>query len=244
MAHRWYDEVYGGLPYADVLIHAGDALTFGKAAEFYNFANWMARQPHPIKIYVGGNHDFFVQGNMDLCRSTLRASGIHLLIDESMIIRGVLPEEDLKVYGTPWIPNLSTWAFYAHQSTLEKKFRDIPADTNILITHTPPSGILDYYPGQVLLIDGPDPHGLESDEYNDEKGLHVGSVALLKRVTELPELKLHVFGHVHSAAGTERYSMVSTSSAVFTKPAEPIFVNACMCFAGNIPGRRPIVVEI
>lgn len=232
---RAFDSVHGGLPYGDVLIHAGDALTFGKADEFYAFANWISKQPHLIKLYVPGNHDFFVQGNLSLCRNILRERGVVLLVDQAFIIRGTLPEEDIKVYGTPWVPNLSGWAFFAHKQTLVNRFNDIPDDTQLLITHAPPSSILDSYPGEVILIDGPNPHGLEEEEYNDERGLHVGSTALLKRVSELKHLKLHVFGHIHSSYGIE---------IVKFGKREVKFVNASSCYAGNIFGRKPIVVEI
>lgn len=59
-------------------------------------------------------------------------------------------------------------------------YSQIPPDTDILITHGPPFGILDQASGS---------------------GDHQGCRALLDRILQLKP-KLHVFGHVHGAHGT------------------------------------------
>ena len=63
-----------------------------------------------------------------------------------------------------------------------KLYAQIPDDTDVLITHGPPFGILDQAPG--------------SDD-------HQGCRALFDRVRQLKP-KLHVFGHIHGAHGTFR----------------------------------------
>ena len=55
-------------------------------------------------------------------------------------------------------------------------FGAIPSDTNILITHSPPKGILDF---------------------DESTGEHLGSWYLKERVEELENLKAHIFGHIH-----------------------------------------------
>lgn len=55
----------------------------------------------------------------------------------------------------------------------------IPNDTDILITHCPP------YSGLDRTIDGQ----------------HMGSRELLRRLEQLSNLKLHVFGHIHESFG-------------------------------------------
>lgn len=57
----------------------------------------------------------------------------------------------------------------------------IPSDTDILITHGPPYGILDV---------------LDSEK-------HVGDVDLLKRVKEIKP-KVHISGHIHEAYGRKK----------------------------------------
>jgi Icc-related predicted phosphoesterase len=49
----------------------------------------------------------------------------------------------------------------------------------ILITHTPPYGVLDL----------------------TRRGINAGCESLLERMVKLKDLRLHVFGHIHEAAG-------------------------------------------
>jgi predicted phosphodiesterase len=46
------------LPDGDILIHAGDFMTYGSAPrEIIDFNAWLGRQPHRHKIIIAGNHD-------------------------------------------------------------------------------------------------------------------------------------------------------------------------------------------
>lgn len=206
------------IPSGDVLIHSGDACLQGTLQEFAAFANWFAAQPHKWKLYVPGNHDFCVAQDETLTRSMLERPGCRMLIDRAIEIAGV------KFYGSPWIPNLSGWAYYASAQRLRDRFADIPDDTNVLITHGPPSGTLDLIPDVQTVGD---PHGLEEDEWCDARGLHVGSVALLARTKQLADLKLHVFGHIHESYGRDG-----------------IAVNASICTREYNADNKPIVVEV
>lgn len=206
------------LPAGDVLVHAGDACLRGTLEEFAAFCNWLAAQPHQYKLFVPGNHDFCVERDPALCRNLLTRAGARLLIDQSVTINGV------KFYGTPWVPNLSGWAFYASAQRLRDRFADIPNDTQVLITHGPPSGELDLIPGAVAVGD---PHGLEEDEWTDNDGLHVGSMALLQRTRQLKALQLHIFGHIHESAGRNERS-----------------VNAAICDRHYKATNPPIVVDV
>jgi Icc-related predicted phosphoesterase len=55
----------------------------------------------------------------------------------------------------------------------------IPDDVDILITHTPPYGILDI----------------------SRSGTNAGCEVLRDRLQRLPSCRLHVFGHIHEAHG-------------------------------------------
>jgi Icc-related predicted phosphoesterase len=59
-------------------------------------------------------------------------SNIHILVDQMVEINKV------RIYGTSWCPNLTSWAFYGPSSLLKEKFAKIPYQTNILLTHCPP----------------------------------------------------------------------------------------------------------
>jgi Icc-related predicted phosphoesterase len=144
----------------------------------------MARQPYALKIYVPGNHDFFVEENFSLARRAMLDVKVHTLVDQALAWEG------MKFYGSPWVPNLAGWAYYGDRLTLVKRFNDIPSDTDVLITHGPPRRYLDWV----------------------DEGIHVGSIELRNRVQELEgQLKLHVFGHIHEGYGTYR-NMVNAAT--------------------------------
>ena len=88
-------------------------------------------------------------------------------------------------------------AFGASLSELEKKFSDIPSDTDILITHAPPYGIRD-----------------------KESAGNVGSEALLNNVLQRIKPYLHVFGHCHNMPGQ---SKVQNSEVLFVNTACNVF---------------------
>jgi len=77
----------------------------------------------------------------------------------------------------------------------------IPDDVNVLITHGPPSGILDLN---------------DDDEY-------CGCVNLLHRIKELTKLKCHVFGHIHNEYGTkEKYGIKFVNASLHYSERQPI----------------------
>lgn len=189
MAHK----KLGDLPDGDVLIHAGDALNHGTEKEFWPFSIWMAHQPHALKVYVPGNHDFWVQKNQDIARALMAEGRVHMLVDKAIRWRG------LKFCGTPWVPNLENWAYYGSHETLLRRFLAIPSNTDVLITHCPPAGRQD----------------LVSHS-------HVGSSELAARLVGLNQLKLHVFGHIHEGYGLMTgMSHLSVNAAIMTREYEP-----------------------
>jgi len=86
----------------------------------------------------------------------------------------------LRIHGSPWTPTFYDWAFMQDDADLEAVWAAIPTDVDVLVTHGPPHQHGD------LVIDG---H-------------HGGSETLRRRLDELPQLQLHVFGHIHEAGGT------------------------------------------
>lgn len=87
--------------------------------------------------------------------------------------------EGVRVFGSPYsqfYSKLGSFQYKADQD--ERIWGSIPADTQLLITHSPPAGILDL----------------------SRHGIHGGSPALLKKVLEIKP-KLHIFGHIHEGYG-------------------------------------------
>lgn len=170
------------VPEGDVLIHAGDGTSRGTWKEVATWMNWLASLPHPHKIVIAGNHDFFFEREPASVPGLI-PPGITYLQDSGTDIRG------LRIWGSPWQPWFMDWAFNLPRGErLAEKWRLIPSDTQVLVTHGPPNGILDK-------LDGPG-------------GAHVGCEALLERLETLPRLQCHVFGHIHCGHGQQDWNGV------------------------------------
>jgi Icc-related predicted phosphoesterase len=129
--------------------------------------HWFAEIPAKTVICIGGNHDFLLQSR------EFRFAHAVFLQDR------VTEIQTLSVYGSAWCPDLSGFAFYAAEEELIEHWRKIPSKLDILVTHTPPHGILDLPTSGVS---------------------HLGCSHLraeLKRVRP----RYHFFGHVHASHG-------------------------------------------
>lgn len=167
--HNLHKEIE--IPSGDVLIHAGDCTDGGTRNESHDFLEWFSSQPHSHKILVPGNHDFYFEKKKNLEKLP---ENIHVLIDKGLKIQGV------KFWGSPVTPGLHNWAFNRDRGKEIKGHWDlIPNDTEILITHTPPYGILD----------------------QTDAGISLGCEELLQKLT-IVQPKIHLFGHIHQASGS------------------------------------------
>ena len=191
----------GIIPDGDVLIHSGD-FSIGRdtllSLELLN--EEFRKLPHKHKILVAGNHDWCLENNYKEAVQIF-TEGI-VLINEGIEIDGV------KFYGTPDQPIFYNWAFNRTTEQLIESYSKIPNNTDVLITHTPPYGILD------TILYG---------------GEHVGSKELLDRVMDIKP-KVHVFGHIHESYGVEEVNGVKFINAAivdhrYTKSNEPIIFN-------------------
>ena len=153
----------GKLPEADLIIHAGDFSMFGTKEEALDFLEWFTALPYKYKVFVRGNHDDAllqgkIQGLPENC---------HYLDFSTIEIEGI------KVCGIPFF--------------VERPVNKVPPaglnaiiekEIDILVSHQPPYGILDY-----------------SEHYG-----HFGSHSLLEKVRELNP-RYHIFGHMHEDYG-------------------------------------------
>ena len=127
-------------------------------------------------IIIAGNHDILFQKEPERARKLLtKHDKVHYLEDSGCRIDGI------SFYGSPWQPEFGYgWAFIlAAEEELRNKWHSIPSNVQILITHAPPAGILDF------TIDGK----------------HAGSTSLLAEITQRVKPQLHLFGHIHEAYG-------------------------------------------
>lgn len=151
----------GELPAADVVVHSGDFTMAGSEAEAIDFLEWFCDLPHRHKIFICGNHDEC------LYDATIDGldNNVYYLCNSGVEIEGV------KFYGVPM--------FMADCVTEQQNrhYAAIPSDTDVLITHAPPYGILDF-----------------------DDNINYGSEELLLRVSTVSP-RLHLFGHIHCQHG-------------------------------------------
>ena len=178
------------LPDADVLVHSGDFTINGSEQEALDFMDWFCDLPHPQKIFICGNHDDC------LYSATIDGldNNVHYLCNSGVEIEG------LKCYG---IPMFMDDCITDRQT---KHYANIPEDTDILITHTPPFSILDF-----------------------EDGVNYGSEELLARITAIKP-RLHLFGHIHSQHGTTTLGRTTFSNgaimnADYSNLRKPILID-------------------
>jgi Icc-related predicted phosphoesterase len=119
-------------------------------------------------LMTPGNHDTIFESNFyHLVSDRIKRN---TLIDEYRLIEN----HSLSVYGSPWQRTFFNWAFNKDEEDLVNTWSRIPENTEILLLHSPPFGILD---------------------------ANLGSISLTERIKELKKLKLVVFGHIHYGYG-------------------------------------------
>jgi Icc-related predicted phosphoesterase len=203
------------IPECDLLIHAGDITGRGEVSVLQNFLGWLDDQPATHKVIIPGNHDYCFQQARNIPRvqaALAEHPDIICLQDSEVTIEG------LKIYGSPWQPWFYDWAFNFPRNDGGKMAREtwakIPDDTDILITHGPPHGILDR-------VDNP----------GQRENPHVGCKWLISRIDELDKLRLHVAGHIHEGYGLQERNGVT-------------HINASICTLEYKPTNNPVVIDL
>lgn len=170
--HEQHDSLK--LPDGDVLIHAGDMTSRGELVQLEGFIHWCSRQNYKHKVFIAGNHDFFLENAPTDMIKAMLPSNTHYLCNSSIKIKGI------NIYGSPVTPYFHNWAFNYHRGEDIRHFwKMIPSRTDILITHGAPYGILD----------------------KTVRGDLTGCEDLLAAINRIKP-KYHLFGHIHEAYGT------------------------------------------
>lgn len=166
------------LPEADVVVHSGDFCMVGSEQEAIDFMDWFCDLPYRHKIFICGNHDDCLYGanigGLD--------DNVHYLCNSGVEIDGV------KFYG---VPMFMSDCITDRQS---RNYANIPTDTDILITHSPAFGILDF-----------------------DDDINYGSKELLQAVTNVNPI-IHLFGHIHKQHGiTTIGTTIFSNGAIMTE---------------------------
>ena len=177
--HTMHSQVTEDLPGGDLLIHAGDCMNGGyRESELIGFLDWMEHdvKGYKHKLFIAGNHDWIFENRPTQARKLVAkfAPSVEYLEDEMSC------KEDVRIYGSPWQPAFCDWAFNLPRNGEEliEKWNDIPDKIDILVTHGPRYGYLDWA----------------------GSGGNVGCEALDSVILTNPP-KIHVCGHVHSGYG-------------------------------------------
>ncbi|EAU81297.2 hypothetical protein CC1G_07227 [Coprinopsis cinerea okayama7 len=204
------------VPDGDVLLHTGDLTGLGRCEQLEKMVEWLCGLPHPVKIVIAGNHDLVLhadwydknwtswhQRKEDTKKARLlltgpraKKAGIVYLANTSHTFSLGPGRREWTVYGSPWSPFFFEWAFNYKPEEAEELISSFP-NTDILLTHGPPSGIFDYTKG------------------GDFAGCpvlasHLSSGRLRPR--------LHAFGHIHEAHGADIHSWDPPNNSPSTPP--------------------------
>lgn len=161
----------------DMVIFSGDESNYfdvyKNEPECTDFLSWFGNLPIKYKIMIAGNHSAYIAKYTKEFKELCQHYNVIYLENDSVEIKG------LKIWGSPYSPTFGNWYFMKSRDKMWKLWENIPEDTDILITHTPPKGCLDL-------------------SYNRNHVLEFcGCSNLLKNVFRVKP-KLHLYGHIHT----------------------------------------------
>lgn len=214
--HSQNEEVI--LPPGDVLLHAGDFTLYGHPEEVDAFNSWIGKQNFKYKIVIAGNHEHpFDLRNYDKFLSAkfhgktgkfpypkpINAREVKDKLTDCIYLEDSGCEVlGYRIYGSPWTPTFHNWAFNLEAGKrIREMWRKIPTNTDILITHGPPYGILD----------------------KCENGVMAGCKGLLREIKGRIRPKVHLFGHIHEKHGVyEEGGTTYINASICTKLKQPL----------------------
>jgi predicted phosphodiesterase len=173
------------LPKADIIIHSGDSSFAGSDSEVLDFMNWFCDLDYPHKIFVAGNHDdCLYDGQIEGL-----PDNFYYLCHSGIDIEGV------RFWGVPLFLGDTL-----KEGRIMQIMAQIPENTDVLISHGPPYGILDF-----------------------DDNINYGCKYLLKAV-ERVKPRYHLFGHIHANYGIRKIGQTTfVNSAIMNEMYE--FVN-------------------
>ena len=190
------------MPDGEVLCICGDIIpleyqksTTKSVAWFcLEFIPWVDKLEYKKVIFIGGNHDFFLQ-------NIAYSKNLSVYLDAKQVMQTLLPGHNYALhkklvylfddfysykgvtfYGTPWIANLSNLAFFKTKDELFEVWKSIPKKVDVLLTHMPPATAR---VGDVL----------QEDVFNSM--MSYGSPELSEAIASR-KVKYAICGHVHS----------------------------------------------
>jgi len=159
---------------SDVIIHAGDASNQKDPAlnssEMIDFLEWYNGLDYSYHIYIPGNHDTALHAGLINRRDY---PNVIFLENDSCEI------DCVNIYGSPHTPSFGTgWAWNMKRTRIQTVWDNIPNNTDVLVTHGPPKGIMDL-------------------TWNKKHELEQGGCKCLLNTVKKVEPRFHIFGHFH-----------------------------------------------
>ncbi|KAM0715758.1 hypothetical protein Q7P37_008272 [Cladosporium fusiforme] len=164
----------------DVAIHCGDMTEESKLEEFKSAVDMLREIDAPLKLVIAGNHDISLDTPVlkrMLCDNTTNedANLVKETYGDFGGARGLFSPPQPKKQAS--ISADASWAYQYLPS--EDHTWEIEPRTDVVITHSPPQGVLDY-----------------------TSRIRAGSASLFAAVAR-SQSRLHCFGHIHSAWGAK-----------------------------------------
>lgn len=182
------------IPECDLLLLGGDICPVDQSHEIHHqrhwlrtvFADWLEDQQQVKDVlWIAGNHDFGCEGPgfyriaQEIADDVKGRGGptVQYLQDSMADIDGV------KVWGSPWVPNLPSWAFHRLDVKFLDQMETMPW-ADIYLLHGPPMGILDAL----------------NPDIDTSLHEHVGAPYIERAIVkhEIPQV---ICGHIHESYG-------------------------------------------
>lgn len=219
------------VPDGDILIHAGDLTFQGTLEEIAKEAQWLKalRIGGGFKsaVLIAGNHDWLAEKDPAMMRNLVEEAGWTYLDHQPAVVQG------FRFFGSGYTPRFFDWALNVDRGPkLAALWAQIPEDTQVLVTHGPPHGRLDEVNRPAGEMDANDFGSFgRGDKSRSHQRTHVGCVDLWRRLQDLKNLRLHVFGHIH------RDGVEQSASGV-------TYINASVCDARYQATYKPKVLDV
>jgi len=206
-------------PHIQTIVHAGDGTErydpLFDRQKMRALGRWLGEFDVPWKVFVPGNHDLCVE-----CFPSLRQElpDVHFLIHQSLQVDGI------NFFGSPYTPSSLTWAYHVDRDKTQPYWEEIPARTDVLITHGPPFGI-----GDRTNIGA---------TFGQTKC--AGDLYLLDRIRKI-EPTHHIFGHFHDDTGHFPIKNYGTYTIPELKTQ---FHNVSVLDTGRNPLNLPRIIQV
>lgn len=149
---------------------------------FNDFVPWINNLNCSDVISVAGNHDFWFERASESSTLLLQSETNYKLKYLCNQSYDIIDDDgsSIKIFGTPYCHRFGNWPFMKTDDILIEKFKEIPKNLDILISHDPPYAICDVD----CILENIIPE-------------HVGGDVLADRILEVKPTMV-ICGHIHS----------------------------------------------